>query len=204
MYPQQFYGGDHNNYQMSLYNSYYYQPHFQSYYGYMPYYVTPYMPNMSKFQQNQLVEKRPQDLKSKPLNQNGSNQAELVGWKPKKICCGTIFKGPQGQFLLDPRYICLHTGKCMYRTVYGNISQNVNKTVSSDDGTGSDIGSRAHTSSKSSQKKSECCSEKRLSETDTSLCSGSLLTRSSRSSSKNLRQRKNKYIKLDLFASDDD
>ncbi|KII65451.1 hypothetical protein RF11_01056 [Thelohanellus kitauei] len=187
---------------MPFYNSFCYQPYYLTYYGFWPYYGTPYISNMPNFQDYSCMQIRPEELISPPLKKKEPNKVELEGWKPINICCGTIFEGPQGQFLVDPKYICLHTGKCMYRALYGHIYQNNMKRVTFDDET--ELSSSKPKYSKISQTQSDCCSEIQSSEIDSSLCNGSLLNRSSMSSSRNLRPRKNNIINWDQFSSDDD
>ncbi|KII67303.1 hypothetical protein RF11_07726 [Thelohanellus kitauei] len=148
------------------------------------------MSNVPNFEPNRSMDKRPQELKFKPCMIKDRDPVEFSGWRPKQICCGTIFIGPQGQFLLDPKYIRLHTGKCMYLTLYDDICQSVNKTVIPYDERDSDIRFGAPESSKSSHTSFDGGLEKQSSEADNSLLSGSTQIESSGLSSRNLRPRK--------------
>ncbi|KII65447.1 hypothetical protein RF11_01052 [Thelohanellus kitauei] len=89
------------------------------------------MSSLPNYTDSQFMENIPQELTPTPFKNGGRTQMALAGWKAKKICCGTILVGPHNQVLLDPRYIRLHTGKCMYRTIYDNIHKKINETETS-------------------------------------------------------------------------
>ncbi|KII60789.1 hypothetical protein RF11_02649 [Thelohanellus kitauei] len=132
MHPQQLYGVGYPYYTMPYYNYFCTQPIYPTFNNMWQYYGSQHPP---KFTQNHFIGNEPQGTTSVPPKKKCQNKVELVGWRRKTICCGTVFIGPQGQILINPKYIRSHVGKCKYRTICDNIYPNSGLTRSTDDET---------------------------------------------------------------------